>query len=196
MTYKGFSDPGLAALINHGGVGVLPTDTQYGLVAQASDPVAVARLYLLKNRRDNPGTLIAADIDQLVELGLKKRYLKAVEDYWPGAISVVIPCGPELAYLHQGKSSLAVRIPRDKQLRDFLQITGALLTSSANRPGEDPAGTVQQAEAIFGDSVAFYCDGGDKTGNRPSTVIRIVDDAVEVLREGAVTIDENGKIKE
>jgi L-threonylcarbamoyladenylate synthase len=173
-----------------GTIGVIPTDTVYGLVARAADQKAVERLYLLKKREHKPGTIIAADIEQLVKLGIKRRYLKAVDRFWPGAISVVIPCGPELAYLHQGLSSLAVRIPAEKPLRQLLAAGGPLLTSSANAPGEPPANTVTEAKAYFGDSVDFYIDGGDLSGRQPSTLLRVVDDAIEVLRQGVVNVDE------
>jgi len=176
-------------LLQPGSLGVIPTDTVYGLVARAADQAAVSRLYDLKKREQKPGTLIAASIKQLEELGLKHRYLKAVEQYWPGAVSVVIQAAdPALAYLHQGKMSLAVRIPDDKQLQTLLEQTGALLTSSANQPGEPPAVDIDQARQYFGDSVDFYQDGGDLSGRQPSTLIRIIDDAVEILREGAVKI--------
>lgn len=182
-------DKKVEELLCEGCVGVIPTDTLYGVIALASHEAAVAKLYELKKREKKPGTLIAASIDQLVELGLKKRYLDAVKDYWPNPISIVIPTGPALPYLHQGKYSLAVRIPADEQLRALLETTGPLVTSSANDPGKDPAQTVQQAFDYFGDAVDFYIDGGMLDGEA-STIIRIVDDAVEVLREGAVTIDE------
>lgn len=174
-----------------GAVGVIPTDTVYGLVARASDEQAVQRLYALKHRENKPGTLIAASTEQCVSLGLKARYLKAVEEYWPGAVSVIIPCGPELAYLHQGKYGLAVRIPDHPELLKLLEQTGPLLTSSANHPGEPTADTVDEARAYFGDKVDFYVDGGDLSSHQSSTVIRIVDDAIEILREGAVKIHEN-----
>jgi L-threonylcarbamoyladenylate synthase len=170
-------------------VGVIPTDTVYGLVARAMDTAAVARLYRLKHREHKPGTLIATSIEQLVSLGLKRRYLTAVEQYWPGPISVIIPCGPELAWLHQGKLSLAVRIPNNPDLQKLLATTGPMLTSSANNPGQPTAVTVQAAQAVFGDAVDFYVDGGDLTDHKPSTIIRIVDDAIEVIRNGAVTIE-------
>lgn len=174
-----------------GAVGVIPTDTVYGLVARAADKEAVARLYELKSRDNKPGTLIAANLEQLEAIGLKHRYIKAVEQYWPGAVSVIVPASdPELKYLHQGKMSLAVRIPADKKLQDILKETGALLTSSANHPGEPTANTIEQARGYFGDRVDFYEDGGDLSGREPSTVIRIVDDAVDVLRQGAVKIDD------
>lgn len=176
-------------LMQPGAVGVLPTDTVYGVVARVSDTAAVARLYDLKSREGKPGTIIAANRQQLEQLGLKHRYLTAVEQFWPGAVSVVLPCGPELQYLHQGKFSLAVRIPDDAELCALLAATGPLLTSSANHPGEPTSVTVEQAQQCFGDEVDFYVDGGDLSDRQPSTVIRIIDDAIEVLREGAVHID-------
>lgn len=181
----------ISALLENGAVGVLPTDTVYGLVARASDPTAVKRLYDLKLREGKPGTIIAASVEQLEQLGLKRRYLKAVEQFWPGAVSVIIPCGPELQYLHEGKNSLAVRIPDDEKLRKLLSQTGPLLTSSANHPGKPTAMNVDEAKAYFDDRVDFYEDGGDLSGRAPSTVIRIVDDAIEIIRQGAVKIEEN-----
>lgn len=180
-------DQAAEILRSPGAVGVIPTDTVYGLSAQASDPVAVKRLYDLKHREGKPGTLIAASIEQFVELGLKYRYLKAVEQYWPGPVSVIIPCA-NLEYLHEGMAGLAVRIPADKALQQLLQQTGPLLTSSANFPAEPTANTVEEAEAYFHDTVDFYVDGGDLFGRAPSTILRIVDDAIEVLRQGAVRI--------
>jgi L-threonylcarbamoyladenylate synthase len=181
-------------LFNPGTIGVIATDTIYGLVARAADPAAVARLYALKTRENKPGTVVAANVEQLVDLGLKPRYLKAVAQFWPGAVSVIIPCGPELEYLHLGKNGLAVRVPDHPGLQALLQQTGPLLTSSANLPGEAPANTLEQARAFFGDKVDFYEDGGDLSNHSPSTVIRVVDDAIEILRQGAVTIDAAGRI--
>lgn len=173
-----------------GAVAVIPTDTVYGLAARATDKLATTNLYELKKRHKKPGTLIAANIDQLESLGLKHRYLKAVEQYWPGPISVVIPCAnPELEYLHQSKNSLAVRIPKDNTLLELLKLTGPLITSSANHPGEPTANNISQAESTFGDKIKLYVDGGDLSSNQPSTLIRILDDEVEVLRQGAGTID-------
>lgn len=188
------SDPKLAELLRNGAVGVIPTDTIYGVVCCASDETAVKRLYQLKSRENKPGTVIAASIDQLVELGIKYRYLKAVEHLWPNPISIIIPTGEELSYLHQGKQSLAIRIPKNTTLSQLLELTGPLLTSSANHPSEPPANTIEEAQNYFGKQVDFYVDGGDLSANKPSTLIRIVDDEIEVLRAGTATIDETGKI--
>ncbi len=180
-----------------GKIGIIPTDTTYGVVACAANEAAVARLYALKGRSDKPGTLIAANIDQLVKLGVKKRYLTVVEQYWPGPVSIIIPLGFSLPYLHLGKQSLAMRLPDNDELVALLKKTGPLLTSSANHPGNAPASTIGQAERYFGDKVDFYVDGGDKSGAEASTIIRVVDDAVEVIRYGAVAIDEGtGRVLE
>lgn len=184
-----------AAKLNQAGaVGVIPTDTIYGLAARAADLEAAERLYYLKKRDHKPGTLIAADLKQLEDLGLKHRYLKAVEQFWPGAISVIIPCSdPALKYLHRGKLSLAVRIPDNEPLQNLLRKTGPLLTSSANHTSQPAAHTISEARDYFGDEVDFYVDGGDLSKHEPSTVVRIIDDAIEILRQGAVKIDESGR---
>lgn len=179
-------------LLLAGKIAVLPTDTVYGVVALACDEQAVTRLYALKKREQKPGTIIATSIDQLVELGFQRRYLTAVKQFWPNPISVVVPC--DLTFLHIGKYAVAVRIPEDESMRKFLERTGPLLTSSANTPGEQPATNIQEAQSYFGDAVDFYVDGGEMPNTHASTIIRIVDDAVEVLREGAIKVNESGEI--
>lgn len=187
--FSELNDEQLVALLQRGGVGVLPTDTLYGLVCVAGQEAAVEHLYRAKNRNNKPGTVIAANVDQLVKLGLKKRYLIAVQQYWPGSVSVVIPSGdPKTNYLRQGADGLAVRIVKDRNLVNLLLQTGPLLTTSANMPGLPPSKTIDEAMIVFGDSVDFYVDGGNLGKRKPSTLIRVVDDTIEVLRQGAVTI--------
>ncbi|MGB4759573.1 MAG: L-threonylcarbamoyladenylate synthase [Candidatus Saccharimonadales bacterium] len=183
-----------APLLLAGQIGVIASDTVYGVVACADNQAAVARLYTLKHRYGKPGTIIAAHIEQLVDLGIPRRYMVPVEGYWPNPISVVVPTGPNLDYLHLGKGSLAVRVPADDDLRALLEQTGPLLTSSANHPGEPTATTIDMAQDYFEGNVDFYADGGDLYGNASSTIIRVVDDAIEVLREGAVAINETGEV--
>jgi tRNA threonylcarbamoyl adenosine modification protein (Sua5/YciO/YrdC/YwlC family) len=188
------SDPQIPTLLAAGKVGVLPTDTVYGLACSAHDQAAVAKLYSLKARENKPGTLIAANIDQLVELGLKRRYLKAVEHLWPNPISIEIP--HHIEYLHQGTGRQAFRVVKDEALAKLLVMTGPLQTTSANHPGAPTANTVKEAMNYFNEEVDFYVDGGDLSSNLPSTVIRIIDDAIEVVRPGAVIIDEEtGRIQ-
>jgi L-threonylcarbamoyladenylate synthase len=187
--FSNLNEPSLARLLNSGAVGVIPTDTVYGLVGSASNPNAVKSVLAIKGRQYKPGTLIAANVEQLVKLGIKLRYLRAVEQFWPGAVSVVVFTEPKLEYLHSGEMSLPVRIPKKTDLIALLQITGPLLTTSANRPNKPTVGTIDEAQKVFGKTVDFYVDGGDLSERAPSTIIRIIDDTIEVLRQGAVTID-------
>lgn len=192
--FTSINDPQVISLLKAGAVGVLPTDTVYGLVCRAADKSAVARLYALKHREHKPGTVIAAKPQQLIDLGIRARYVKAAEGFWPNPLSVVIPCDEEHAYLHLEKHSLAVRVPSVLELRESLVKVGPLLTTSANLPGQPLATNLAEAQAYFGDAVDFYVDGGSMAYHQPSTVIRVIDDAIEILRKGAVKIDENGRI--
>jgi len=187
-------DPQVVRLLKGGAVGAIPTDTVYGLVCNPANQASVKRLYALKQRDHKPGTLIAGSLPQLIGLGLKARYLKAVEQYWPNPLSVIIPCGPELGYLDSGMG-LAVRIPAAPAIQKLLQQTGPLLTTSANQPGKEPAKNVEEAGLYFGGEVDFYVDGGTLKNRQPSTLIKVIDDEIEVLREGAVKINKKtGKV--
>lgn len=193
VTYTSLSDPHVASLLRAGKVAVIPTDTVYGIVCRAADQAAVARLYALKSRDHNPGPVIAANVEQLVELGLKRRYVSAVAHLWPAALSIEIP--HSLSYLNQDTGRSAFRVVADEAVAKLLEQTGPLLTSSANQPGLPPANNLAEAIAYFGDRVDFYVDGGDTSGRPPSTLIRVVDDTIEVVRQGSVKINEYGRIE-
>jgi L-threonylcarbamoyladenylate synthase len=173
--------------LNNGSVGVMPTDTVYGLVARAQDKTAVERLYALKSREQKPGTLIAASVQQLVDLDVPTEELKKVEKWWPGSLSaVLIMRGND--YLHQGVGDIAMRVIADPALCELLEKTGPLLTSSANQPGEPGATTIDEAWQYFGDSVDFYVDGGKITSRMPSTIVKPVAGGITILRQGAIKI--------
>jgi tRNA threonylcarbamoyl adenosine modification protein (Sua5/YciO/YrdC/YwlC family) len=182
-----------ADILKAGGVGVIPTDTVYGIVAGAADAAAVVRLYALKRRERKPGTIIAASAEQLIGLGLDEGAIRAAEHLWPNPISLIVAANQRLDYLHQGVGSLAVRIPDDARLRALLERTGPLLTSSANQPGEAVAADMHEAQDYFGDSVDCYVDGGNMTGRAPSTIVRIEGTKVVVLREGAVSVPQGSQ---
>lgn len=169
----------------------MPTDTVYGLVARAHDAVAVTRLYALKKRERKPGTLVAASINQLRDLGVPENLLKRVEHFWPGPISIILPIGKKFAYLHQGVGDIAMRVPAEPKFQKILQATGPLVTSSANHPGAPGSVTVQEAIDYFGNSVDFYVDGGNLSGQPASTIIKVSEDnSIEIIREGAVKVFE------
>lgn len=192
--FTSLNDDELVELLKNGAVGVMPTDTIYGLVCAADNEAAVRRLYDIKHRARQPGTTIAASIEQLRALGFPLRSLRAVEQLWPNALSVEMPARLVPDYLSSGELTMAVRIPRDDKLQALLAQTGPLMTTSANHPAEPTATDIAGARRYFGDNVDFYVDVGDLGIRPPSTIIRIIDDAIEIIREGAVKIDENGRI--
>jgi len=185
------TDPRIIAKLAAGGVGVLPTDTIYGIVAPAGDKQAVARLYEIKKREAKPGTVIAANESQLIGLGLDAQMVREVAHMWPNPISIILPTGPALEYLDLGLRGLAVRIPADPVVRDFLEQVGPLLTSSANHPGQAPSLNIAEAQEYFGDWVDFYVDGGERRG-AASTVVRYQNGRFETLRQGPIVVDEHG----
>ena len=194
LTYNSLQDKAIINSLQDGLIGVIPTDTVYGLACSALHQNSVSRLYGLKNREAKPGTLLASNVDQVIDLGIPRRYLKAVEHYWPNSISIVVPTVATLRYLDQGIGSLAIRIPDDYVVHKLLLSTGPLITTSANKPGKQPSATIFDAKAYFGDRVDFYVDGGDLSRRLSSTIIRVVDDAVEVLRQGSIKINEKGEV--
>ncbi|HEY5805975.1 MAG TPA: L-threonylcarbamoyladenylate synthase [Candidatus Saccharimonadales bacterium] len=194
LVLSSIRDLRLAEFLKQGYVGVIPTDTVYGLAASAGSEEAVARLYELKQRERKPGTLVAADVGQLITLGLDPQLLQKAERLWPNPLSVIVPTSQKLHHLDQGLGSLAVRIPAQDEIREFLEKTGPLLTSSANHPGKPPATSISEAQAYFGEHVDFYVDGGDLSGCLSSTIVRFVGDRLEVVREGAAVIDETGRV--
>ncbi|HSW98807.1 MAG TPA: L-threonylcarbamoyladenylate synthase [Candidatus Saccharimonadales bacterium] len=191
-------DPQLPPLYAGGAVGVIPTDTIYGLSAAAHLPAAVDKLYKLKHREQKPGTVIASSVEQLHGLGISAEYLDAVAHLWPNPLSIELPVPASLDYLGQGTGHCAFRVVADPEVRQLLEQTGPLLTSSANHPGQPAANNIAEALAYFSDQVGFYVDGGERTGRPPSTVARLrlpVDGTLDIIRLGAVNITEQGEVQ-
>jgi L-threonylcarbamoyladenylate synthase len=169
-----------------GSIGVLATDTIYGVVARALDEQAVARLYKLKGRTPTkPFIILISDISHVSLFGVKvDNALEAtLKKYWPGPVSIILPTSrKDLAYLHRGQNSLAFRLPAKKDLTDLIVQTGPLVAPSANPEGLAPAETIAQAKAYFGDSVDFYIDSGRVVG-KPSKIIKIISGQLQIIRD-------------
>lgn len=165
-----------------GTIGVMPTDTVYGIVARAYDEKAINRLYSLKKRINKPGTLIAADIQQLRELGIDSNILDQAKNYWPGPVSIILPFSNKNYTLTNGKEDIAARIPANEQIKEILATVGPLLTTSANPPHLKPATNLKQAKLYFNDKVDFYIDGGDRSLVSPSTILSLYDNKTTKIR--------------
>jgi L-threonylcarbamoyladenylate synthase len=171
----------LADILKAGGIAVIPTDTLYGLVGCALNPGAVQRISELKQRSGaKPFIILIGDVSELDAFGVEPN--PRLEDFWPGAVSVILPCmRKDLSYLHLGTNSLAFRLPKNPELVSLLKQTGPLVAPSSNPGNHPPALTIAEAKQYFGDAVDYYQDGGSVNG-RPSRLIRLVGDQVEVLR--------------
>lgn len=187
--FTSLDDPRIAALINNGAIGVIPTDTVYGLVASALHPEAVRRLYTVKPRELAPGTMIGASVDDFAHVGFKKEQLALVAHYWPAPLSVVLDASGVDAVIRQKRTELPVRIPNTALLTSLLLATRPLMTTSANAPKQPTSTSIQMAVDYFGNEVDFYVDGGDLSGRPPSTIIGFdAQGKIAVHRQGAVII--------
>jgi L-threonylcarbamoyladenylate synthase len=171
-------------------IGVIPTDTLYGIVGSALNPEIVERIYHLRKRTpDKPMIILISSIDDLKLFGitLNEFALNFLEKNWPNPLSVILPCPDEkLEYLHRGTKTLAFRMPKDEKLLEFLRGSGPLVAPSANFEGEKPAETIEEARAYFGDNVDLYIDNGKLSG-LPSTLVSIENNQVKILRQGTIT---------
>ncbi len=174
-------------ILLNAGVGVMPTDTIYGLVGSALSKKAVQRIYKIRKRNPKKPMIILTgslrDL-KLFDIKLDVREQKILSKIWPGKISVILPCSvKKFSYLHRGTKTLAFRLPATKKLRDFLKKTGPLIAPSANPEGLTPAFTIKEAKRYFGDRVDFYIDAG-KMKSLPSTLIAIKNGRAIIKRKG------------
>ncbi|HPM08665.1 MAG TPA: L-threonylcarbamoyladenylate synthase [Candidatus Pacearchaeota archaeon] len=180
------------SLIQNRAVGIMPTDTVYGLVASALDEKAVSKIYKIKKRDENKPfiILISSFKDlELFDIRLERKILNIIKKIWPNKVSVILPCKKKkFFYLHRGKGSLAFRMPKQKKLLNILNKTGPLASTSANLSGQLPAKNIKEAEKYFGRKVDFYIDGGE-LNNTPSTIISIKRNRFLIIRDGSVNID-------
>jgi L-threonylcarbamoyladenylate synthase len=185
---------GLAAAVSAvagGDLVVLPTDTVYGVGADAFTPDAVSALLSAKGRgRDMPVPVLVGSVTGLLGVaeGLSPAGRSLVDAFWPGALTVVTFHPPHLAWdLGDTRGTVAVRMPLHPVALSLLERTGPLAVSSANRTGSPPAVTAAEAEAQLGDSVAVYLDAGPCAAAVPSTIVDVTGERPRVLRLGAIS---------
>lgn len=173
----GISDYGLIIkIIKKGGIGVMPTDTLYGLVGSALDKKVVERIYQVRKRELNkPFIILISSLKDLDIFGIRlnTRTTDLLKKLWPGPISIILSCkNKKLVYLRRGAETLAFRLPKPVWLRKILQKTGPLVAPSANIAGEPPALTIEEARKYFGGNVDFYINRGE-LDNPPSSLVEI-----------------------
>jgi tRNA threonylcarbamoyl adenosine modification protein (Sua5/YciO/YrdC/YwlC family) len=171
---------------------VLPTDTVYGLGADAFDAVAVTDLLRAKGRgRDMPVPVLVGSwttIDGLVA-AVDSRTRTLVEAFWPGGLTLVVRHAPSLTWdLGDARGTVAVRMPLHPVAIELLEQTGPMAVSSANRHGEPAARTAVEARSQLGEDVAVYLEDGPVPGGVASTIVDVTDGPPRILRLGAVGV--------
>jgi L-threonylcarbamoyladenylate synthase len=182
-----------ARAVEAGQLVVLPTDTLYGIGANAFDATAVADLLAAKGRgRDMPVPVLVGSwstIDGLVTY-VPAQTRSLIEAFWPGGLTLVVEHAPSLAWdLGDSRGTVAVRMPLHPVALELLERTGPMAVSSANRSGQPPATTAEQAQDQLADSVQVYLDGGPAHVGVASTIVDVTTETPRVLREGAVTVE-------
>lgn len=180
--------------IGRGDLVVLPTDTVYGVAADAFNPDAVAKLIEAKGRdRSAPPPVLIPGIPTLDALAeeVPDEVRTLVKTYWPGALTIVLPARSSLVWdLGDTKGTVALRMPANRIALELLSETGPLAVSSANRTGSPAARTAAEAEAMLGESVSVYLDGGEG-GELASTIVdatslHLPEGKLRILREGVI----------
>lgn len=183
--------------IGRGELIVIPTDTVYGVAADAFNPDAVSRLLAAKGRgRQSPPPVLVPGVVTLQALvaEVPDAVQRLVDTFWPGGLTIVLPAQPSLQWdLGDTAGTVAVRMPDEQIALEMLQECGPLAVSSANLTGQPAAVSVDGALDMLGDSVAVYLDGGDSPTGIASTIIDATGliatetPIVRVLREGAIS---------
>jgi tRNA threonylcarbamoyl adenosine modification protein (Sua5/YciO/YrdC/YwlC family) len=177
--------------VRRGELVVLPTDTVYGIGADAFTPAAVSALLEAKGRgRDMPAPVLVGSVraaQALVEdFGTYGQDL--VDEFWPGALTLVCRANSTLAWdLGDSKGTVAVRMPLHQLALELLKETGPLAVSSANRSGAPPARTAGDAETQLGEAVEIYLDDGPSGAAEPSSIVDLTGAVPRLLRAGAIS---------
>jgi len=179
-------------VVARGGLVVLPTDTVYGIGADAFSPEAVAALLAAKGRgRQMPPPVLVGTVATLdglaADVSADVRALASV--FWPGALTIICHAQPSLAWdLGETRGTVALRMPDHPAALALLARTGPMAVSSANRTGRDAALTADAAREQLGESVALYLDGGPSSGGVPSTIVDATGEQPRVVRAGAIDL--------
>jgi len=195
-TQRGATDAMAAEALARGGLVILPTETVYGLAADASNPTAVAAIFEAKGRpRFNPLIAHVADAAQAEAVAIFDARARALaEAFWPGPLTIVAPARDRVAVCdlaRAGLDSVAVRVPGHARARAVIAAFGKpLVAPSANRSGRPSPTTFDDAVEETGRAAADAVDGGPCAVGVESTVVSVLDGRLALLRPGSVTREE------
>jgi L-threonylcarbamoyladenylate synthase len=186
------------AAVQEGQLVVFPTDTVYGVGADAFNPEAVSALLAAKGRgRNMPPPVLVGSVRAAAALAesLGAFGQDLIDEFWPGPLTLVFRSSPTLMWdLGETMGTVAVRMPLHPVALDLLRRTGPMAVSSANRHGLPAATTADEAQAQLGDAISVYLDGGPCADNVPSTILDLTGTVPRMLRAGALSADDLRKV--
>lgn len=178
--------------LRKGSVGIFPTDTVYGIGCDALNTKALNSLYESKQRSfDKPICILVSNMDMLKKFtnSINNIEQKLIENFWPGALTIIFDKSDIIpSALNSGLSTIGVRMPNNKACLDLINKFGsAIATSSANISNRQPANSIEDFIKDFAGKVSFILDGGKIKNKIPSTIVRVENNEIQILREGSIS---------
>mgnify|MGYP000915063615 FL=1 len=173
---------------------VVPTDTVYGIGADAANPEAVAAVLAAKGRgRQMPPPVLVASVEAIDSLcvDVPDAARTLARTFWPGGLTLILRARPDLGWdLGETGGTIGVRMPNQGALLRLLHDSGPMAVTSANLTGQPPATSVEASIGYFGARVAAYLDGGPTQGSTASSIVDFAHDAPRALRLGTISLEE------
>lgn len=169
---------------------IFPTDTVYGIGCKITDENSIKKIYEIKHRpKDKPLACLCANLEQIDQIAiLDKVAKKIIKNFMPGALTLILRARDDIGKI-TGFETIGVRIPNNKLALDILQQNGPMLTTSVNESGQVSMTDYHEIVKNFGDKVDFvFKPNGEKSSKKPSTVLKIESEKIDILREGEITL--------
>jgi len=180
-------------IVKKGGLVVYPTDTVYGLGCDPFNVTAVKQVFRLKRKRRKPLPILASNINHVKRIATLSREAEKIANcFWPGPLTLVLPKKPVLPEVVTcNLDSVGVRVPKHDVALKLIDLSnGLLIGTSANKTGEKPPRTAQEAAEQLGQEINLILDGGPVTLGVPSTIINLTSKEPKILREGPISFQE------
>ena len=183
----------LVNILNNGGIAVIPTDTVYGLVGDATNENVIKKIFLIKQRENSkPLLILISNFDMLKKYvkNISSLELGIINKFWPGPLTIIFQNKKNLSdVLTANKSEIAIRMPNDERLLDLInKLDKPIIATSANIAHKKTITSIDLLEDKIKNNVDYIYDGGFLEDN-PSTIIKVIDNKVIIVRDGIISKD-------
>lgn len=183
----------IVEVIKSGGVVIMPTDTIYGIIADATNESAIQHVYEMKKRNENKPMLMLVNSIEMLEnyvSSINDIERKLIDELWPGALTIIFKKRNVSDLLTGGLDTVGIRFPDNKLLIDIMnELNVPLLSTSVNVSGDESATCINNISNLILDNVDYVYDVGECKGE-PSTIVVVDNNELKVLREGVIKSNE------